>query len=93
MKCDGEGQLLILLKSSLDKELYNLMMLKVARASPVLQDMAFSLPAGVKLFRLLQTCNITLVRYNKKDRKNMAVITQQNEQTIETLSRTVDVTQ
>ena len=45
--------LLILLKSSLDKELYNLMMLKVARASRVLQDIAFSLTAGVKLFSLL----------------------------------------
>lgn len=79
-----KDELLILLKSSLDKELYNLMMLKVARASPVLQDMAFSLSAGVKLFSL-QTCDMTLVRYNKKGRKNMAVITQQNEQTLETL--------
>lgn len=68
--------LLILLKSSLDKELYNLMMLNVARASRVLQDMAFSLIAGVKLFSLLQTSNKTLERYNKKGRKNTAVITQ-----------------
>ena len=43
-----KGDLLTPLKSSLDKGLYNLVMLRVARASPILQDMAFSLPARVR---------------------------------------------
>lgn len=70
-----KDNLFILLKRSPDEEPYNLVTLEVAGASPTI-TIVLSLLARVKLLSLLQTCNITQVRYTKKGRKNMADNTQ-----------------